>query len=144
MAGQGDCSPPNKNSGGRAPPPPPHTHTFWCRKTTTDEFHIDEFYLCHGQLQGFSALRWLENCLRSTDEAGLPNQAWNNCLWMHCHKSITDALDTACKDWRGVCLCQLKMLKVFWKIWGGICTWWKVRPQHFKSVPFPCLEVSLQ
>ena len=36
------------------PPPPPHTHThthaFWCRKTPTDEFDIDEFYLCHRQL----------------------------------------------------------------------------------------------
>ena len=46
-------------------------------------------------------------------DAGLPEQAWNNCLWMHCHKSITDTLDTAYEDWREVCLCQLKMPKVF-------------------------------
>ena len=43
------------------PLPPPHTHThthtLWCQKTPTDEFDIDEFYLCHRQLQSFSALR---------------------------------------------------------------------------------------
>ena len=33
-----------------------NTHTLWCRKTPTDEFDIDEFYLCHRQLQSYSAL----------------------------------------------------------------------------------------
>ena len=70
-------------------------------------------------------------------EAGLPEQAWNNCLQMHCHKSITDTLDTACEDWKEVWLCQLKLPKVFWKIWGGIRAWWKVSPPAFQKCPFP-------
>ena len=38
----------------------------------------------------FSALRRLKNYLRST----VKHDRLNNCLLMHCHKSITDILDT--------------------------------------------------
>ena len=38
----------------------------------------------------FSALRWLKNYLRSTTK----HDCLNNCLLVHCHKSITDTIDT--------------------------------------------------
>ena len=44
----------------------------------------------------------------------------NNCLLTHCHKSITDTLDTA-KDCKEVCLCQRTTQKAFWKIWVWVC-----------------------
>ena len=77
-------------------------------------------------------------------EAGLPEQAWNNCPWMHCHKSIADTLDTACEDWKEVCLCQLKCQRYFGKFEEGyICMWLNGRwaPQCFKKCPFPLNRV---
>ena len=44
----------------------------------------------------------------------------NNCLLTHCHKSITDTLDTV-KDCKEVYLCQRTTQKAFWKIWVWVC-----------------------
>ena len=38
---------------------------------------------------------------------------------MHCHKSITDTLNTV------NCLYQLKTQRTFWKIWVAVCVWFE-------------------
>ena len=50
----------------------------------------------------FSALRQLKNYLRST----MKQDCLNNCLLMHCHKSITDTLDTVKIAKRFACVVQ--------------------------------------
>ena len=124
------------------PPPPTHTHTHTRILVPKNTYR----WIWHWWILPVSSTTLELFCPKMTweapwwpkkhHEAGLPEQAWNNCLRMHCHKSITDTLDTACEDWREVWLCQLKLPKVFWKIWGGISAWWKVSPPAFQKCPF--------
>ena len=57
----------------------------------------------------FRPRRNLFSHLRST----VKQDHLNKCLLMHCHKSITDTLDTVCKE---VCFCQRTMQRTFWEI----------------------------
>ena len=59
----------------------------------------------------FSPLRRLKNYLRST----MKQDRLNNCLLMHCHKSIMDALDTVKIAKRFACG-QQSTQRTFWEI----------------------------
>ena len=78
-------------------------------------------FLWHWRLNSeptFSALRWLKQLPTKHYDGGL-----NNCLQMHCHN----------EDWREVGLCQLKMPRVFWKIWVGVWAWLRQKLQIDRS-----------
>ena len=82
VGGQEGALAPQTKIGG--PPPPPST--FWCRKTLLPMY----LTITLTSARTFSALRRLKNSLRST----MKQERLNNNLLMHCHKSITDTMDT--------------------------------------------------
>ena len=59
----------------------------------------------------FSSLRRLKSYLRSTKN----QNRLNNCLFLHCHKSVTDTLGH-CRHCKEVCSCKPTTQKTFWKI----------------------------
>ena len=68
--------------------PLPTPPTFWCRKTLLPMYLTIPVTSATSE-RTFSALRRLKNYLRST----MKQDHLNNCLLMHCRKSITDTLD---------------------------------------------------
>ena len=102
--------PPNKN----APP------TFWCQTTLLWLYLTLPTTLATSQCT-FSALRQLKNYLRSTMKQAHPN----NCLLMHCHKSITNTLLMPTKNAKGT----LQNLSR-----GMHMAEWKVNPPSFKML----------
>ena len=85
--------------------PPP---TFWCQKTLLRLYLTIPATLATSQ-RTFSALRQLKNYLRST----MKQAHLNNCLLMHCHKSITNTLLEPTNNAKGT----------LHLIWVGICIW---------------------
>ena len=73
-----------RSRGGGATPPP----TFWCRKTLLPMYLTIPVTSATSE-RTFSDLRRLKNYLRSR----MKQDHLNNCLLMHCRKSITDTLD---------------------------------------------------
>ena len=103
--------PPNKN----APPP-----TFWCQKPLLRLYLTIPATLATSQ-RTFSALRQLKNYLRST----MKQAHLNNCLLMHCHKSIMNTLLVPMNNAKGI----LENLSR-----GMRMAEWKVNPPSFKTL----------
>ena len=76
-----------KKLGEQSPPPP--LQRFGAEKTL---LRCIWQYLCYRRLQSAHFLSSDDS--RTTWEAAMKHDRLNNCLLMHCHKSITDTLDT--------------------------------------------------
>ena len=108
---------PSRGAGGYIVPPPP---TFWCQKTLLWLYLTIPAPLATSQ-RTFSALTQLKNYLRST----MKQAHLNNCLLIHCHKSIMNTLLVPTNNAKGT----LQNLSR-----GMHMAEWKVNPPSFKML----------
>ena len=91
--------------------------TFWCRKTLLRTYLTLPVKSATSE-RTFSALRLLKNYLRST----MKQDHLNNCPLVHCHKLITDKLDTVKIAKRFACTNEQRKGH-FGKTFVVVCAW---------------------